>query len=277
MWRPALAMPVGAQMFSGSVGKIFVSALALRLAQEGRLHLQDKVTDYFGEQEWYRELPNAEELTIYSLLTHTSGLGRYIFQPSFEEDLAARPQAERSPEECLGHLGGTPAVHPVDKGWGYSDSNFLLLGLVLEAITDSTYYDLLRYRILEPYGLEHTYPSTQSKLPGLTPGYIGQHNFFNLPEIVGKNELYPINPQFEWTGGGLVTNVDDLSRWLHTFHTGDFLEEQWLYRLRRAVGYRDGQAASFGYGLGSFTYDTPQGTQYGHAGIFPRAPDAGDL
>lgn len=264
-------MPVGGQMFTGSTGKTFVSALVLQLVAEGRLGLDDKVSTFFQGQEeaWYHRLPNAAELTVRSLLNHTSGLPRYIFQDSFLKEVKANPMRSWTPRECLAVLFGLPALHAVGQGWGYSDTNYLLLGLIIEKITGDTFYHQAQTRLLGPFNLRHTYPSTQRALPGLVQGYIGEDNFFGLPKKTVENGLYAMNPQFEWCGGGFVTNVDDLAYWMKWLHGGQVLSPEVYGQLVAAVDFRTGQPAAAGYGLGCFVWQSELGKFLGHAGLMP--------
>lgn len=264
-------MPVGGQMFTGSTGKTFVSAVLLQLAAEGKISLDDKAGVFFQGKEdaWFHRLPNAAELTVRSLLNHTSGLPRYIFQESFLKALKANPMRSWTPQECLAVLLGLPPVHAVGKGWGYSDSNYLLLGLIIEKITGDSFYHQAQARLLDPFHLRYTYPSTQRALPGLVQGYIGEDNFFDLPKKTVDKGLYAMNPQFEWCGGGFVTNVEDMAYWMKWLHAGQVLNPDIYAQLISPVDFRTGQAAATGYGLGTFVWQSKLGKFLGHAGLMP--------
>ncbi len=262
-------LPVGAQMLSGSVGKIFVSTLVLLLTADDKIRLDEKVSHYLGDNAWYSRLPNADKLTVRSLLNHTSGLPRYVFQPEFLEEVKLNPQRTWTPQQCLELIFDKPAVHAVGEGWGYSDTNYQILGMIIERVSGESYYELLKRRLLDPYKLSHTYPSTQAELPGLVQGHIGSNNFFSLPPKTVADGRYAINPQFEWCGGGLVTNVDDLARFAHTLYGGKILPPELQNELIQSVSFRDGNPAPQGYGLGAFVWDGPQGQFVGHAGVMP--------
>lgn len=264
-----IAMPLGAQMLLGSVGKIFVSAVTLQLVDEGKIELEDKVSQYFQGVDWFKEIPNAESLTIQSLLNHTSGLPRYVFAPKFIEAIEKDPMRTWTPAECLAIISAEAPKHPVGQGWGYSDTNYILLGIIIEKVTRSTYYAQLEERIISTFHLRSTYPSTQRELPGITQGYIGENNFFKLPKKVVTDGLYAMNPQFEWTGGGLVTNVEDLAYYIKWLHTGKILSPSSYEQLLSPVNFRSGQAAETGYGLGTFVWSNPSGKSFGHAGVMP--------
>ncbi len=262
-------MPIGGQMFTGSTGKTFFSAAALQLVEAGKFSLDDKVSMFFEEEEWFKQLPNATDLTIRSLMNHTSGLPRYIFQESFLAEIKRKPMRGFTPEERLSFVFGMTAAHEVGKGWGYSDTNYILLGMVMEKAAGKMVYELVQERILDPFLLRNTYPSTQRELPGLTQGYIGENNFFDLPKKTIEKGKYVMNPQFEWTGGGFVTNVEDMAFWMKWLHEGQILLSEIYNELISPVDFKNGQKAADGYGLGTFVWETDLGIFYGHAGIMP--------
>ncbi|MCB0575872.1 MAG: serine hydrolase [Saprospiraceae bacterium] len=264
-----LPMPVDAQMLSGSTGKTFVSAIVLQLAAEGLVGIDKKVSSYFSGYDWYNRLPNAADLTVRNLLNHTSGLPRYIFQESFLNAVGKDPMQHWSPQRCLAAVLDLPAVHPAGKGWSYSDTNYILLGMLIEQVTGESYYQYLQKKLLNPLQLRHTYPSAQRRLPGLVNGYIGDRNFFNLPEETVQNGQYCMNPQFEWTGGGLVTNAADLAHWIKYLHEGKILPPKWHGELIQPVNIHDGAPARSGYGLGCFVWENKEGIWWGHAGVMP--------
>jgi len=257
-------------MFCGSTGKTFVSAVALHLVSKDKIKLDDLAKKHFSEDEWFMKLPNANSMTIRSLMNHTSGLPRYVFSEEFIADLKEAPLKSRSPEDGLAYLHGLDPTHEVGKGWGYSDSNYLVLGLIIEKVTGKTFYDVAKELLLKPHELSHTIPSTQPKLPGLIQGHIGSANPFQLPKMTVKNETYCLNPEFEWCGGGFVTNSVDLAAWMHALHSGKVLDKEVYKELIQPVDFRSGRPAKAGYGLGSFVWQTRNdGLYYGHAGLMP--------
>lgn len=265
-------LKVGAQMFCGSTGKTFVSAVALQLVAEGKLSLDELASKYLTEKDkkdWFADLPNSDKITIRSLMNHTSGLPRYLFQESYLEDLKANPMKARTPQQGLQALHKTKPVHEFGKGWSYSDSNYLVLGLIIERVAKKSYYDLANQRLLRPLKLKKTYAATQAKLPGLVQGHVGSNNFFGLPKKTVSGGSYAMNPVFEWCGGGFVTNSNNMARWIHALHTGKVLKKTEYAKLIDPVGFRDGQPNKMGYGLGSFVWQSELGPFYGHAGIMP--------
>jgi len=120
------------RLLMGSVGKTYVAAVALQLIGEGKLRLEDKISDWLGAEPWFRRLPNGGEATVRHLMTHTSGLVRYEFQEAFTADLTRQPAKVWTPEELLSYILGQRPPFAPGAGWEYSDTNYIVLGLILE-------------------------------------------------------------------------------------------------------------------------------------------------
>ena len=264
-------MPVDGQMMVGSTGKTYVSAVALQLVTEGKIGLDDLVSEYFtdSDKEWFSQLPNSSSLTVRSLMNHTSGIPRYVFAQSFLADIKQSPQKSHSPRECISVILNTKPKHEVGEGWGYSDTNYLILGLIIEKVSGNSYYDEAKRRLLDPLELQQTIPTTQAMLPGLMQGYIGKSNPFGLPPKTVENETYALNPGFEWCGGGYMASVSDLARWMHALHSGKVLDKDVYSQMINPVDFRTGKPAKQGYGLGTFVWQTDLGEFVGHAGMMP--------
>jgi D-alanyl-D-alanine carboxypeptidase len=84
------AMPVGARMLAGSVGKTFFGALALQVMHEKGIELDSRVIAWFGNEAWFKRIPNAEDLTIRMLMNHTTGIPRHVFQAAFLQAIQGR-------------------------------------------------------------------------------------------------------------------------------------------------------------------------------------------
>ena len=204
-------MPVNGQMMVGSTGKTFVSAVALQLVTEGKIGLEDLASKYFADEdkEWFARLPNADSITVRSLLNHTSGIPRYVFSRDFLSDLRENPRKARSPRECVAVILDMKPIHAVGEGWGYSDTNYLILGMIIEKVTESTFYQEAQSRLLSPLELKKTIPTTQAKLPGLVQGHANQPNPFNVPARTGKGWHLRVESEFRM-----------VRRWVHVERWG---------------------------------------------------------
>ncbi len=256
------------RLLSGSVGKTYVAAVALQLLGEGKIRLEDKVEAWLGKEPWFPRLPNGGEATIRHLMTHTSGLVRYEFQPKFTADLTAQPAKVWTPQELLSYILDLKPPFLPGQQWEYSDTNYIVLGLILEKASGAPYYDLLRKRILGPLKLADTVPSDSRTIPGLVQGYAGEGNPFGGTDAMIKDGVFAINPQFEWTGGGLACSAVDLARWAKLMYEGKaFAPELVKTMIDEAVPARLGRDTK--YGLGVIVRPTPLGMSWGHSGFFP--------
>lgn len=262
-----LAMRPTDRMLQGSVGKTYVAAVAMQLVHEGKLKLDEKVSTYLGKEPWFNRLPNAADITVRQLMNHTSGLVRYEFNPKFMTDLRANPMREWTHVEQLSYLFDSKAEFAAGQGWDYSDTNFIVLGMIIERLTGNTYYGELRRRILEPLKLANTIPSDRNDLPGVVNGYAGPKNELGGYDASLVNGKFAVNPKFEWTGGGIASTADDLSRWAWLLYQGKAFDPSMLPVMLTGVPSRLG--ANVQYGLGVMMHPGPHGDMVGHSGFFP--------
>jgi D-alanyl-D-alanine carboxypeptidase len=254
-------------MLQGSVGKTYVAAVALQLVQEKKLGLDDRIEKYLGGEKWFPRLPNARGITVRMLMNHTSGLVRYEFKEQFAKDLTANPDKVWKPEELISYILDTAAPFAAGQGWDYSDTNYIVLGMIIERITGNTYYQELSRRVLAPLNLRETVASDRRAIPKLAQGYAGKDNPFGGADAMINAGRMIINPQFEWTGGGIASTTEDLARWAKLLYEGKAFEPSLLGKMLEGVPARLGPEAK--YGLGVIIRPTAQGLTYGHSGFFP--------
>ena len=262
-----VAMRPSDRLLQGSVGKTYVAAVAMQLVHEGKLKLDDKVSVYLGKEPWFNRLPNAADITVRQLMNHTSGLVRYEFNPKFTADLRANPLREWTHEEQLSYLFDTKAEFAAGQGWDYSDTNYIVLGMIIERLTGNSYYAEMRRRLLEPLKLANTVPSDRIDLPGVVNGYAGPKNELGGYDASIVNGKFQVNPKFEWTGGGVASTADDLSRWAWLLYQGRAFDPSLLPVMLTGVPSRLG--ANVQYGLGVMMHPSPHGDAVGHSGFFP--------
>lgn len=262
-----VAMTPADRLLQGSVGKTYVAAIALQLVHEGKLDLGARIATYLGTEPWFNRLPNAALITVRHLMNHTSGLVRYEFDPRVAAVLKAQPFKEWSPEERLSYLFDTRAAFAPGGGWDYSDTNYIVLAMIIERVTGQPYYDLLRTRILEPHALRNTIPSDRRRLPGVVNGYAGPKNELGGYDASMVNGELAINPQFEWTGGGVASTSEDLARWARLLYTGQVIDSSMVRLMLDGVPMRAG--SDMKYGLGAMIRESRLGPAWGHSGFFP--------
>src|SRR5690606_26421272 len=119
----------------------------------------------------------------------------------------AAPDRMWEPEEQIAYVLDSDPPFAAGQGWTYSDTNYILLGLIIEEITGTTLNAEIGRRVLDPLGLEETRPSDSRRLPGLVQGYAGPDNPFGGTDAMIHDGVFAINPQFEWAGGGYYTSA----------------------------------------------------------------------
>ncbi len=256
------------RMLSGSIGKTYVVTVALQLVTEERLGLDDKVAVHLGKQAWFGRLPNAADLTVRSLMNHTSGIRRHVFAPAFQALVKGQPDKRWRPDELLSYVFDTEPLFAVGKGWAYADTNYIVLGLVIEKITGRPFNESMHRRVLHRFDLKDTLPSDRRYLPGLAQGYSESGAAFGVVDKTLEDGVMVINPQFEWCGGGLCSTTADLARWAAIFGAGRHWSKELRVQIRQGVAAPMlGRGAS--YGLGTMIASGKHGAWYGHAGFMP--------
>ena len=260
-------MKVTDRLLLGSVGKTYVAAVALQMIHEKRFALDDTLDKFFGKEPWFPRLANASKITVRHLMTHTSGIVRYEFDPRFTKDLTANPDKVWSGEDRLAYLFDAKPPFAPGEGWQYSDTNYIVLGMIIERTGKVPYYEQLQTRILEPHKLRDTVPADSRTVPGLVQGYAGPKNEFGGSDEMIKDGRFAVNPQFEWTGGGLAVTSLDLAKWGKILYEGKAVPAEMMPKML------DGVAAQLGpeskYGLGVIIRPSPLGITYGHSGFMP--------
>jgi D-alanyl-D-alanine carboxypeptidase len=266
-------MTPGTKMLAASIGKTFVGATVLALESEGALSRGDLLADHLGDRPWFAALPNAGTITLAHLLRHEAGLPDHAHLPAFQQAAAARIAAGGdafTPREVLGFVLGRAPLFAPGEGWAYTDTGYILLGMVIERVTGRRYADEVRDRFLAPLGLDQTVPSDRRDIPGLAAGYTPPGNPFGLPERTADAEGRLLwDPAVEWTGGGLASTSADLARWGHALFGGKAMDAPYLDRLLDGVPVSP-DTPEIRYGAGVAIYaDTPRGPVWGHGGWIP--------
>jgi len=263
------AMHPDSRLLMGSVGKSYVAAVAMQLVREGTLSLDAPVSRYVGGQGWWDSVANAPTITVRQLMNHTSGLVRYEFRPEFTAALTANPDKVWDPREQVRYLhGATPPFAP-GAGWDYSDTNYLVLALVLERITGRPIDDEIRRRFLVPMQLANSIPSDTRRLPGVVQGYAGAQNPFGGRDAMLDGGVMIVNPQFEGAGGGYAASASDAARWGAAYFSGAIHGDSLLAQATAGTPARM-LGAGTSYGLGMILRDsTAAGAVRGHSGFFP--------
>jgi len=268
-----IPMAPQSRMLAASIGKTFVGATAVALAQEGALGLDEPISTWLGERPWFSRLPNHDVITLRQLLTHSSGIANHVdegdFAQAFRESWRA-PTNAFPPEDLIAFVLDQPPLFEAGEGWCYSDTGYLLVGLIIEEVTGHSYYEEVARRFLVPLRLTLTTPSDRLELPGLAAGYLAPDNDLGLPP---KTTLRPgvmaWHPGLEWTGGGLVSNPKDLVVWARALYEGRAMEGNYLEALLQSVPIGDDHDNTRYAVAVAIHEDGPLGSTWGHGGWMP--------
>lgn len=234
---------------------------------EGKFALDDKVSKYLGKESWYAKVQNAETITIRMLMNHTSGIDEYYELGDFTKRLRDEPDKTWKPEECIAYTLGRPPLFVAGSDWSYADTNYLILGLVIEKVTGHKAYDDIQSHIITRFKLNDTEPSVSRKLRDLINGITFPESPFGIKDSMIVNGKLIINPQMEWAGGGYISNTIDLARWAKLYYEASFTNDLLRKELRIGVPAKTGKDHQ--YGLGMQIRPSTLGMSYGHGGWFP--------
>lgn len=239
-----------------SMTKTFTSAVVLQLVAEGRLRLADRAADLLPP------LPVAidRRITVGMLLNHTSGLADYFLNPKIDPPLQRRPSVAWTPDDALRYLGKRRS--PPGGSFFYSNTNYLLLGLVVERVTGRSLAAEIRSRLLEPNGLDATwYQAAEPSRPTLAHGYRlpGKKRNVTPVDLADGSGIAPFTSVVTAAGGAgaMAGTTGDLARWARALYGGRVLGPEGtallLSGFRTARGYLPG--VTYGYGVQALSID----------------------
>jgi D-alanyl-D-alanine carboxypeptidase len=249
-------MAAGDRVRVGSVTKTFVATVVLQLVAEHRLSLGDTV------DRWLPGLvPDGAGITVQELLQHTSGIYSYSSDPGFQQALAADPTRVWQPAELVRIAVAHPPVFPPGTSWAYSNTDYVLLGLIIQAVTDHSVGQELQARIFHPLGLRDTYYPYVN--PHLRKPYA--HGYLlGQPGATGPADGTVMSPSWAGAAGGIVSTAADIARFYTALLTGKLLPAAQLQEMLTTTPTRQGD----NYGLGIQAEPFPCGTVWGHQGSF---------
>lgn len=237
----------------GSITKVFVAVAALKLSEEGKLRLNNRVSAYVSPS-LLSHIANGRQVTIRNLLTMASGIPDYIDLPAYRKpvDDGTHPAPWR-PAEILRTVYGLPAVFPPGDDQVYSNTNYLLLQMAIEEAAGRPLAAEIRRAVLQPAGLRSTYMEVAEPRPG------GFHGL----EVRGYEEGADVTEKNEALGladGGLVSTAEDLARFLDTLLKQKSLLSPESLREMLAMN------PIYDYGMGLDNGTTAWGDAIGHSG-----------
>jgi D-alanyl-D-alanine carboxypeptidase len=247
-----------ARLRIGSITKSFTAALALRLVGERRLRLTDTVGELLPGV-----LPAADRVTLRQLLNHTSGVPDDVASV-LVEIFHGDPLRRWTPAEMIGLVRDEPLRFAPGAGWAYSNTDYVLAGLMIERVTGHRLARELELRILRPLRLHDT--SFPMRAGGLGARGYSLELGPDGPLPGALRDITRYSPSFGWASGNGISTARDVARFYRALLRGRLLRPRLLSAALDVVPTgRPGR----GYGLGLDVYETSHGTLVGHDGDVP--------
>lgn len=268
-------VPWDAKFRIGSFTKTFVATTVLQLVGEGRISLEDPV------ERWLPGLVTGNgndgaAITVRQLLQHTSGLPEYLAEMTHLFDQAGFEEHRfdtLTPEEAVALAMKSPPTFAPGTDWSYSNTNYVLAGLVIESVTGSTWQDEVRTRIIEPLGLHRTStPVTSPSIPD--PHAIGYEAFPGEgateedPRYGEPIDATELNPSWGGAAGEMISTTGDGNHFLRALMSGEVLAPAQLAEMQETVAATEFEENWPGvrYGLGLMSVPQSCGLSWGHGG-----------
>jgi len=244
--KPDPGVPVESDMFYGfaSITKTFIAAIVLQLVEENKMRLDDPLG------KWLEKYPNIDpNITIRQLLNHGSGLSDYFNNESFWPNVNADLDRVWMPGELLSYVEPPPKLHRgVPR---YSNTNYILLGMIIESVTGGSLEQELHTRIIGPLHLEST--------------YLPQKDFY--PERwADSTALFSSFYSAAWAAGAIASTTKDIAKWSHALYSGTFLQPASLASMLVTEDRRVGGGFKVQMGLGVVKQRVGLQTAWGHRG-----------
>jgi CubicO group peptidase (beta-lactamase class C family) len=234
----------------GSGTKQYTAVAILQLVDQGKIDLQDSI------QKFIKGFPtNGHILTIENLLTHTSGIMDY---ETLDVHIPFSSRIDFPPKLIIDSLENHPLEFTPGSKFSYSNSNFFLLGYIIEIVSGKSYPEYMQDNIFTPLGLTNTYYDDETQIiPNRVNGYKKDGNNYKNADYIGMSQAY--------AAGALLSNVEDMFKWHVALYAYKPVKEKTLKKAFTAYKLPDGTISKYGYGW--FINPTAGIHSIEHAGI----------
>jgi CubicO group peptidase (beta-lactamase class C family) len=217
----------------GSITKQFTAIAILQLVEQGKISLQDSI------QRYVKDFPSkGTTITIENLLTHTSGIVDYTSKDDPDPYIERR---DFTPEFLINYIKNDPLQFKPGFKYAYSNSNYLLLGYIVQLVSGESYHQYMADNVIKPAGLTHTlYAEERTIVPGRVTGYTRFSGFF-------ENADYQ-TLSLGFAAGDLLSSVEDLYKWNSALLTGRLVKKETLQKAYTPFKLNSGSYSNYGYG-----------------------------
>lgn len=240
----------------GSCTKMFTAASVLQLVEEGKIRLTDRLTDIFPDENILRGMlvingiDYIDSVTVLNLLNHTSGIPDY-FSSDVSKEISVHGDSSLrfNPWDLVVFAKGINKAELIPgSSFNYSNTNYILLGLIIEKYSKMKYADYVVKNILQPLGMENTYLPSAFSLPGRKDGHYNQ-----------KLNVMPAT--LAWSAGEIISTPADMNKFIRGWYSGKLFSDKMCNEIRTM--YFNKGFGQFEYGLGILR---KQEYCFGHAG-----------
>jgi len=247
-----------------SITKIFTSIIVLQLADENKINLSDAIGKYL-DTETLSKIPHVNLITIDHLLSHSSGIYSFTENNNFWKECYFNEGMSRpwEPNEIISYIENKKPVHQPSEPYSkksYSNTNYILLGMIIEKVTGNSLTNEYQKRIFTPVEMNHTFlegHDQQNRDPVNT--YAVPHSFFlksamkkrgikkvEGSELINLSQEYRFFNSWAWAAGGISSNINDLSSFLAALRNGQLLSKESQKILVSLNSSNDGKNTFFG-------------------------------
>lgn len=236
--RRGRPMATDLYMRIGSETKTFTGTAVLQLVGEGKVGLDDPIAKYLPG------VPNGEQITIRELGDMRSGLVSYTADEEWAKQFFADPRRPWTPQELLAFSFGQPPLFPPNGSFNYSNTNFVLLGLLVEEVSGEKLGDYFERHLLRPLHMSHTvFPSSAAFPRPHASGYTLQ----DAAGTVGESTNW--DPSWGWAAGAMISDLHDLRIWAKSVATGSLLTPAVQRQRERFIPAPGLEPARYGFAL----------------------------
>lgn len=215
----------------GSMTKQFTAIAILMLEQQGKLNVNDPVSQYI------KDYPNGDKITIHHLLTHTSGIKDFTKIKS----LPSIAQKDMKPEEMVNFFKNEPVDFAPGEKFDYNNSGYVILGYIIELVSGTSYEDFIKKNIFDKAGMTHSYYASDRKvIPQRAYGYHKKEQGFVNKTVISFS--------IPFSSGSLMSTADDMLKWQQALNQNLLLDSKEIQKAFQKYKLNNGEEFTYGYG-----------------------------